>query len=138
MSETGGNTQQNQMAYQRLLPVALFVFGLWGLVAPYLSKALGYVIPVAPVVEVVDHVIPGTVVLGVALFSIFTGKLPLLGTLVALLAGFWITMTHLPALRDGFRHVIELQAALIHSLPGLAILAVAAAMSIKAYKLAPN
>ncbi|MGI8427002.1 MAG: hypothetical protein ACR2FO_07170 [Actinomycetota bacterium] len=137
MSEPGENTRANDEASPKVLSVALLMFGLWGLAAPYLSTALGFVIPVPAKVEFVDHVVPGIIILGVALFSIFTGRLPLVGSLMALLGGFWMTMTHLPALRDGFRHIIPIQAALIHSLPGLAILAVAAAMSIKAYKLAP-
>lgn len=122
----------------RFGPVVLFLVGIWGLVAPYLSTALGYPIPVPAKVEFVDHVIPGIVILGAALWAIFSGRLPLMAALLATLGGFWMTMTHLPALRDGFRGLISMQAALIHSLPGLLILAVAGAASIKAYRLMPD
>lgn len=116
----------------------LLVFGLWGTLAPYASTAAGYHIPVPAKVEFVDHVVPGAVILAAALFAVFSGKLPLLAALAATLGGFWMTMTHLLTLRDGFLGRISLQATLIHSLPGLAILIVAGAASARAYRLMPD
>lgn len=110
--------------------------GFWGLVAPYASTAAGYPIPVPAKVEFVDHVVPGVVVLGVAMFGIFTGRISLVPALAATLGGFWMAMTHLLTLRDGIRGLVSLQAALFHSLPGFLILLVAGAASVKAYKLA--
>jgi hypothetical protein len=116
----------------------LFVFGLWGLVAPYLSTAAGYPIPVPARVEFVDHVIPGIIILGVAIFAMFSGRLPLVPALAATLSAFWMTLTHLPALRDGFRGVISMQAALIHSVPGIAILALAGLAAVRGYRAMPD
>lgn len=122
----------------KLIAVLIFIFGLWGLVAPYASTAAGFHVPVPARVEFVDHVVPGVIILGVALFAMFRGRLPLPAALAATLGGFWMTMTHLLTLRDGFQGTISVQAALIHSLPGIFILVLAGAASVKAYRLTPD
>lgn len=127
-----------QTGASRRLGASLFVLGLWGLVAPYLSTAAGYPIPVPARVEFVDHVVPGTIILGVAVLAMFSGGLSLVPALAATLSAFWMTLTHLPALRDGFRGVISLQAAFIHSVPGLAILALAGLAALRSYRAMPD
>jgi len=99
---------------------------------------MGHIIPVPPIVEMVDHVVPGVVVLAVALFGVFAGRIPLIAALAATLAGFWITATHVPAIRDGFRGLIDGQATVIHSVPGILILFTAGLAAIKAYKEMPE
>lgn len=93
-----------------------------GLVAPYVSRGVGLPVPVDPKVEIVDHVIPGLVVLAVTGAVFLMRRLSLVGTLLATLAGFWITATHLPLLLQAGRGEASRPAALIHSTGGILIL----------------
>lgn len=111
------------------------MFGAWGLVAPYAGTAMGLVIPgLQAKVEVVDHVVPGLVIVPVALYTMFAGKVSLIGSLAALLAGFWMTATHVLLIRDAGRGLVSWATALWHTLPGVAVLAVAGVMAARAYR----
>lgn len=91
-------------------------------VAPWLAKALGMELPVATSLEIVDHVVPGVVII-VAAIVVATGRLPLFGTLiatlVAALAGLWMTATHVPLLLQARMMLVEWPTALTHSIPGI-------------------
>lgn len=119
----------------RPLSAGLFVAGLWGMLAPYAGKAMGLVVAVRPIVEVVDHVVPGLVVLPVALYAMFRGRAPFVGSLAAALAGFWMTATHVGLIAQGLEGIlVTLPTALWHSVPGIIVLTLAAVMAVAAYK----
>lgn len=113
-----------------LLPVELIVFGLLGAVAPYLSNAVGLAVDTKPVVEVVDHVIPGAVVVAVAVATLVGAPRSFIGSMLVLAAGLWMTASHLPLLVQATRGEAGLGAALVHSVPGMVILALAVVMVI--------
>ncbi|HEX2027510.1 MAG TPA: hypothetical protein VHF25_05870 [Nitriliruptorales bacterium] len=112
---------------------ALGLLGVWGTLAPYAGPPLGFVVVTRPVVEVVDHVLPGIVLLGVATFALVTGRLPLPLSLLAVLAGLWMAGTHVPLLAQAARGGVEVAAALWHSLPGLLLLVVAVGAAVVAW-----
>lgn len=68
--------------------------------------------------EVVDHVIPGLVILALVLVGIVWGSRSattmLLAGLGVLLAGFWMTVTHVGLVAQAFRHQAPAGAATYH------------------------
>ena len=83
-------------------------------------------------VEVADHVIPGLVVLAVSVAVLVrarrnvleSGMLPLVAGFVIMLAGLWMTATHIPLVgqaRRGENQVSYLDAGW-HTVPGLVVL----------------
>lgn len=72
----------------------LLGIGLWGTVAPY----IGPQVPIRAIVEVVDHVVPGVVVLSVAVLFLYRRRFDLLAAGLSLLAGLWMFATHVPLL----------------------------------------
>jgi hypothetical protein len=70
---------------------------------PYLGRAIGIVVDVASKVEIVDHVIPGTVVAAVGTYlavnayrSTLASEARAIGGGFCFLAGFWVLATHVP------------------------------------------
>lgn len=102
-----------------------------GTAAPYLAVPLGLEVNVPAGVEVVDHVVPGAVLLAVAGSAIAARTLPLAAALTAVLASFWMAATHVPLLADGDE---PLGAALWHSLPGFGLLALSTAAAAYAWR----
>ncbi|MGH2771895.1 MAG: hypothetical protein ACRDIU_01965 [Actinomycetota bacterium] len=134
MESSSANASQS-----RVIPSLLLLVGVWGLVAPYAGTAMGLVIPgLQPKVEVVDHVVPGLVIVPVALYAMFSGRVPFVGSLAAVLAAFWMTATHVLLLRDAGRNLVSWGTALWHSAPGVLGLIIAGAMAVKAYREAPS
>lgn len=109
-----------------VIAVELLLFGTWGLVVPYLGRSLGFAVDTRPGVEVIDHVVPGVLVIGAALLAILGGGRSLLLALAALAAGVWMTATHIPLLRQASDGQVTWSAALWHSTPGMVILALGA------------
>jgi len=120
------------------LGTALLVAGLLGLVAPYSAKLLGLVVAVRPIVEIVDHVIPGAVVLGVAGFILMTNQIPLPAGLLATLAAFWMTVTHLPLLAQAARGAVGWAAAWWHTGPGVVLLILSTIVVSVAWRTSPE
>lgn len=109
----------------RLLMGALLAVTVWGAVPPWIGPWLGWDVANVPLhVEIVDHAVPG-VVLAVIAAAGLAGRLPLVAALVAVLAGLWMTATHVPLLGQAANGRVAWDAALFHSLPGLLILGVA-------------
>lgn len=110
-------------ALPMLAGLGLLVGG-WALLPPYSGPALN----TADTVELVDHVVPGVVVIATALGSFLLGRdgrrsQMLFPTgLVIVLAGFWMTATHLPLVLQATRQQAPWGATIYHSLPGLAVL----------------
>lgn len=123
MRTAAGNASSEQGG--RPLGAALALLAVWGTLAPYAGPRLGFVVVTRPVVEVVDHVVPGVVLVGIATFALVTGSLALPLSLTAVLAGLWMAGTHIPLLAQAARGGIDLATALWHSLPGILVLGVA-------------
>jgi len=95
------------------------------LIAPYLGRPLGFVVDTRPIVEIVDHVVPGIVVLVVVGFGFSAPRFPLASALVAVLAGLWMTATHVPLIVQSLGGRVTLSAALWHTIPGVMVFAFA-------------
>lgn len=113
------------VAAGRWLPAVGIVIALWATLPPYTGPALN----TAQSVEVADHVVPGLVVLAVSAVSLFLGRRPkpdtalLVAGLVVVLAGLWMTSTHVPLLAQASRGDASWSATLYHSVPSVAVLA---------------
>lgn len=83
----------------RRLGAALIAVGVWGTLAPY----AGPEVAVSSTVELVDHVVPGVIVLATTLYSVQRGAFAFLPAAVALLAALWMTVTHVPLISDAAR-----------------------------------
>lgn len=106
--------------------VTLIVVAVVASAAPWIAKALGLPLPVPTSLEVVDHVVPGIIVVA-ASAAVLSGRLALfptlIATLAAALAGLWMTATHVPLLWQARLMLVDWPTALIHSVPGLVTLA---------------
>lgn len=110
-------------------PIALAIFGVAAAIAPYVANAVGLTLATLPVNEVVDHVIPGAIVILVAWLTLLRGQGWLGGSLLALIAATWMVTTHVPLLVQAAQGQVDLPTALIHSIPGILVLVTAAAMT---------
>lgn len=107
---------------------ALASLAAWAIAVPWLARALGVELDVPARLEVVDHVVPGVVVLASAalLGRAGAGDLLGLGAIgVACLAGLWITVAHLTLVPEALDGVSPWGAALLHlsAGPPIAVLA---------------
>ncbi len=118
----------------RGLGFTLLTLALWAIAVPYSARPLGLTVATRPIVEVVDHVVPGLVVLMVGAAATIIGRLRLEAALLALLAALWMTGTHLPLLAQAARGEATWAAALFHSLPGIALLILAVDASLWAWR----
>lgn len=116
-----------------VVPIGLLAAGVWGTLAPWVGRWVGLEVPVPTSVEIVDHVVPGVVVLAIAAAGL-AGRLPLAAALAALLAGAWITLTHAPLLVEALGDAVDLAAALFHSLPGVLVVAFAAVATVRGWR----
>ncbi len=103
---------------------ALAALGAASAVAPYAARAIGLEVDVPARVEVVDHVVPGLVAIVSCAVAIGTGArrsstlTVLVVASVCLLAGLWVTTTHVPLLLDAAEGLVSWSAAVLHSVPG--------------------
>lgn len=118
----------------RIHAIVLAILGAVGLLAPYTGKPLGFVVYVEPVVEVVDHVVPGVLVLGFAGYMLGVRRVALVPALGATLAGLWMTATHVPLIVQASSGRVGWGAALWHSLPGFALFAWSTWLAVTAWR----
>ncbi len=117
------------------------LLGAWSVAVPYVGNALGLDVNVPADLEVIDHVIPGLIAAlaaAAAYGSLRRGTAGsslayLIALGVSLLAGLWITATHIPLLLQAARGTVGWPPALWHSLPGLPLPVLAVAL----YTLSP-
>ena len=83
----------------RRLALGLLVVGAWGTLAPY----AGPEVPVAADVEIIDHVVPGVMILTVSALALRRRMFALAPAAVSLLAAFWMVVTHVPLLAQAGR-----------------------------------
>ena len=108
------------------------MLGAWAMAIPYLGPSLGLQLDVPPRVEIVDHVLPGLIVLAASavMLALRRGgrswRTPwLVAGGLAFLAGFWITSTHVPLALEAIRGLTPWPPALWHNLGGPPIVALA-------------
>lgn len=107
------------------LPLAGLVVGVWGALPFFLTPPLN----TRDVVEIVDHVIPGLVVLAVCTGAVLLQRRPdrggsylFFGGLVMVLAGLWMTVTHVPLVSQATREEAPWAGTIYHSASALAVL----------------
>ncbi len=112
--------------FRRLVPATGLFAGAWALLPPYSGPALD----TAMRVEIADHVVPGIAVLVVSVVSLLVARngaggagFMLVAGLAVLLAGLWMTATHVPLVIDATRDRAPAGATLYHAAPGVAVLA---------------
>ena len=111
----------------------LAAIGAWNIAVPYLATALGLDVNVKEIVEVVDHVVPGVIVVAAALYLRKLARLrrlagqstALIAAGVAFLAGFWVLATHVPLWGDAADSAVSWEAAIWHSVASLPTVALA-------------
>lgn len=83
--------------------------------------------------EIVDHVVPGAVVMAIAAALVLATRrrrpmprppatLLFVAGLTVILAGLWMTTTHIPLMAQAARDEVTWRAAIYHSAPGVALL----------------
>jgi hypothetical protein len=109
---------------------ALAVLGAWTIVVPYLGRAVGLGVSVASRVEVVDHVVPGTLIAATGMYlavGSYRGAAPgwsrLIGGGVCFLAGFWVLATHVPLISQAIEGKAAWEAALWHASTAIPLVA---------------
>ena len=113
---------------------ALTVLAGWAIAAPFADGPLGLAVATAPSVEFVDHVLPGMAAMVAAMVLMTSTRAKLPAALGALLAGFWMTATHLPLLVPSLRSGRQAAAAVWHTAPGACVLLVAVALVVQALR----
>lgn len=114
----------------RTLLVALLAIAAWGGTPPWTGPPLGLGIPAVPLdIEILSHAVPSVVVVGAAVAGLL-GRLPLPAALLAVLGGLWMTATHAPLVVQGVDGRVPMDAALFHSLPTFAVLALTVAVTV--------
>lgn len=111
----------------------LAAIGAWTAVVPFIGNALGLDVNVRTRVEIVDHTIPGLIVVAAALYlRTLAGRRALAGESPALfaagvcfLAGFWVFATHVPLVNDAANSRLPWDAAIWHSIAALPVVALA-------------
>ncbi len=108
----------------------LILLGAGTIGVPYLGPGLGVKLEVARRLEVIDHVVPGLVVVassGLMLMLLRRrrtgGFLSLAAVCLSCVGGSWITATHIPLLADAGRGRVPWGTALFHIAAGPLILA---------------
>lgn len=95
---------------------------------PYAGPPIGLALDVPAILEVVDHVLPGLVVIVAAIAGITRSPgatLPFAASMAATLGGLWMTATHVPLLFQAASGLAPWGAALFHSLPSIAVFVLA-------------
>lgn len=112
------------------LALAGVALAVWAMLPPYFGPAL----PLDPTVEVVDHVVPGVVVLAVSLAALALSRREaamFAAGLLVTLAGFWMTVTHVPLVAQAARGEVPWGTATWHSVPGVVVVAFGAVWAVR-------
>jgi hypothetical protein len=119
--EHGSTTAALAGPRERRRVLALGALALWAITVPWLARAAGLALDVPTHLEVIDHVVPGVIVLGCCAALVHPvatgppGSLLRLGvTAVACLSGFWITATHATLLPEAVDGISPWGTALLH------------------------
>ena len=111
------------------LPFVGLVIGAWASAAPYIL--LGPDLNASAKNEFADHVVPGALMIVLAVVMLMRARsgtatagsaFPLLAGFGIILAGIWMTATHLPLVRDARNDIVDGGVAAWHTIPGLVVL----------------
>lgn len=120
-ASTGGPRRNESL--RRALPVIGLVAAGVAVLPPYTASDIG----TSTRVEVADHVVPAVLMVVLSLFALARrshpapGLLPLVAGLGVLLAGLWMTATHLPLVAQARRDEVDAGIAAYHTIPGLLV-----------------
>jgi hypothetical protein len=129
----------------KLLLAVLLLVCVWGVsppwVGPWLESLLEPWLPwldlgvpgVPHRIEVGTHAVPA-VIAGVVAVAGLAGRLPLVSALIAVLAGLWMTATHVPLVGQARDGLVPWDAALFHSLPAFLVLGLSVAAAVWAWR----
>lgn len=123
--DAGASAAGRGASLRRALPVVGLVVAAWALLPPYTGPEIG----TSTRVEVADHVVPAVVMIALSVAALATarrpapGLFPLVAGAGVLLAGLWMTATHVPLVAQATRDEVAVGAAAYHTAPGLAVLA---------------
>ena len=125
---------------ERMLPLAGLAIGAWAMLPPYVGPTLA----TESRVEFADHNVPGLVILAVSVAVLLAGRrLAATGTamfgagLAIVLAGLWMTATHLPLVRQAVQDEAPAVATVWHTVPGVVVLALGATWVVRTSRQAP-
>ena len=122
-------TREDSARGDRLRLGALAALGAWTIVVPYLGRAIGLRVDVGASVEIVDHVVPGTLIAAIGTYLALTvradsaGARRLIGAGICFLAGFWVLATHVPLLSDATQGKEQWGPAIWHSITAVPVVA---------------
>jgi hypothetical protein len=120
---TGGPRRNESL--RRALPVIGLVAAGVAVLPPYTASD----ICTSTRVEVADHVVPAVLMALLSLAALVAarrprpGMFPLVAGLGILLAGLWMTATHVPLVAQATRDEVSYGTAAYHTVPGLLVLA---------------
>lgn len=125
----GGATPLQAPGLAGLAPFeALSSLALLSLVVPWVGGALDLSAGAPMATEVVDHVVPGAVLLGACALAVWDGfrsvaaplraRRRLIAALLAGAAGFWMTATHVPLVLDLFGGGARIEVVAFHVVAG--------------------
>lgn len=118
----------------------LAAIGAWTILVPYLGHAIGLAVAVPARVEVVDHVVPGAIVVAAGVYlhrlarrqALSSQRLALPAAGACFLAGFWVLATHVPLVSDAATAEQPWDAAIWHSIAALPLVGVAVWCALRA------
>lgn len=128
MAKAAGSAQPPS-AVRQALPYAGLVVGVWASIAPY--ALLGPDLNASAKNEFVDHVVPGALIVILSVVTLVRarsastpagGSFPLLAGFGILLAGLWMTATHLPLVKDAQNDLVATDVTAWHTIPGLVVM----------------
>ena len=125
-ASTGGPRRNESL--RRALPVVGLVAAAVAVLPPYTASDIG----TSTRVEVADHVVPAVLMVVLSLVALARrhqpapGMFPLVAGLGVLLAGLWMTATHLPLVARASRDEVDAGIAAYHTVPGLLVVVVGA------------
>ena len=120
-----GAPRRNE-SLRRALPVLGLVAAGVAVLPPYTASDIG----TSTRVEVADHVVPAVLMVLLSLVALARrrdpapGMFPLVAGLGVLLAGLWMTATHLPLVAQARRDEVDAGIAAYHTIPGLIVVVV--------------
>ena len=126
---TGTTHASQPRSLKPSLPYVGLVIGAWASAAPYFL--LGPDLNAAAKNEFADHVVPGALMILLSLAMLVRARngtanagasFPLIAGFGIVLAGIWMTATHLPLVRDARNDLVEGSVAAWHTIPGLVVL----------------
>lgn len=121
----GSQRREPQVAGGRSFPFTFFAIGLAIGLYAMLPAFAGPQVNVQRIKEVVDHVIPGLIVLALLTTAILTGarsaELMLVFGAVITLAGVWMLDTHVGLISQAVHHEVAWGAATFHSSTAVAV-----------------